>query len=259
MSFAAFLDAFAPLTILGMALFMMAGGFVKGAVGFALPMVAVSGISSIASPQDAIAAIIIPAFFANIWQAGRQGLGPALQTAKEHWKLNLVLAITIAIVAQAVPYMPTKIFFILLGVIVSAVAIIQLMGLVLPTPKGKGQRTVFEVVMGFFAGAMGGLGGFWGPATVMYLIALGTEKQQMIRAQGLTYFIGSMMLVGGHLTSGVLNEATLPLSFLMLAPAAVGMVLGTMLQDRLNPVAFKRLVLVVLCVAGLNLLRRGLF
>lgn len=259
MSITAFLDAFTPLTILAAAVFMMAGGFVKGAVGFALPLVAVSGISSIASPQEAIAAIIIPAFVANIWQAGRQGIGPAIETAKEHWKLNLTLALTIGIVAQAVPYMPTRMFFILLGVIVSLVALIQLVGVVLPTPKTKAQRTGFEILMGFFAGAMGGFGGFWGPATVMYLVALKTEKQQMIRAQGLTYLVGSLMLVGGHSASGVLNAATLPLSAMMLLPAAIGMFLGTKLQDRLDPIAFKRLVLIVLCVAGLNLLRRGIF
>ena len=42
-------------------------------------------------------------------------------------------------------------------------------------------------------------------------------------------------------------------------PAVAGMLAGQALQDRLDQDRFRRLTLFVLVLAGLNLLRRGLF
>lgn len=75
---------------------------------------------------------------------------------------------------------------------------------------------------------------------------------------GLNFAIGWWVLVAAHMKSGVLNPATLPLSAAMLVPVIIGMTLGMRVQDRLDPVLFRRATLIVLCLAGLNLLRRGL-
>jgi len=45
----------------------------------------------------------------------------------------------------------------------------------------------------------------------------------------------------------------------MLLPVAIGMGLGVYVHDKLDQKVFKKLVLIVLCAVGLNLLRRGLF
>ena len=44
----------------------------------------------------------------------------------------------------------------------------------------------------------------------------------------------------------------------MLVPALLGNAIGFRLQDRIDQALFRRLTLVVLIVAGLNLVRRGL-
>ena len=63
--------------------------------------------------------------------------------------------------------------------------------------------------------------------------------------------------MGAHLRSGVLNAETIPFSALMLVPAAAGMWLGFRAQDRMNREQFLRATLVVLLIAGLNLVRRA--
>jgi uncharacterized membrane protein YfcA len=73
------------------------------------------------------------------------------------------------------------------------------------------------------------------------------------------YGIGSVALLAAHLRSGILNEATLPFSALMVVPAVLGMVLGARLQNRLDPDRFRRLTLAILTLAGLNLIRRALW
>ena len=56
----------------------------------------------------------------------------------------------------------------------------------------------------------------------------------------------------------MLNAATAPLSLLLVAPMGLGMWLGQRVQDRLDPVRFKRWMLILLALSALNLLRRGL-
>jgi len=50
----------------------------------------------------------------------------------------------------------------------------------------------------------------------------------------------------------------MPLSLVFIVPAVIGMRLGFRYQDRIAQATFTRLTLIVLLVAGLNLIRRGL-
>jgi uncharacterized membrane protein YfcA len=51
---------------------------------------------------------------------------------------------------------------------------------------------------------------------------------------------------------------TLPFSILLVVPAVLGMWIGGRLHDRIDQRLFKQATLIVLLVAGLNLVRRGL-
>ena len=93
---------------------------------------------------------------------------------------------------------------------------------------------------------------------MLYLIALNMPKAKQMLVQGVVYGLGSVSLLVGHLQSGVLNAVTMPWSAALLIPAFLGMQVGFWMSDRLNPEMFRRVTLVVLIVAGANLVRRGL-
>jgi len=76
--------------------------------------------------------------------------------------------------------------------------------------------------------------------------------------QGVVFLIGAVILFISHLGSGVLNAQTVPLSAAMVVPAGLGMWLGFKVQDKLDPVAFRKATLVILTLAGANLIRKGL-
>ena len=236
---------------------MMAGGFVKGAVGFALPMIAIGTLGAFLSAQEAIALLLVPSALSNIWQMFRQGRGAAWETFARYWKLNLSMAVMLVLTAQLVPRMDSDTLFVVIGLTVSAAALVQLVGLV-PTARTARPRGALETGIGAFAGSIGGITGVWGPPVLLYLIALGTEKQAQVRMLGINFGIGWAVLTLAHLKSGVLNATSLPLSAAMLVPTLAGMALGLGLQDRMDPERFRRITLFVLCLAGLNLLRRGL-
>ena len=252
----AFLTEYGLLAAVGATLALAAGGFAKGVVGFALPLIAVGIAGSFVPYQVAVALLIVPMLASNLVQALRNGIGPALGSLRDFWWLNLVLVVMIALSAQLVLALPDRALFGILGVTVSAFGASQLAGWRPRFPMRHRRRveTGVAVVGGFF----GGLSGIWGPPIVMYLVAAGLPKAEMLRAQSLSFLLGSLVLFGAHLHSGVLNAVTLPASAWLTLPTMAAMVAGYRVQDRLDQDRFRTVTLAVLVLTGLNLVRRAL-
>jgi uncharacterized membrane protein YfcA len=232
-------------------------GFVKGATGFALPMIMVSGLATVFPPELAIAALIVPTVLSNLWQALRRGgLGAAIKSAAQYKLYIFTLLVVIVISSQLVSLMSQQAVFLMLGGPIVILAVVLLSGKSISIST-EGRRFA-DVGVGALAGFLGGLAGIWGPLTVMYLTALETPKKDQIRLTGVIFGAGAVVLGLSHLRSGVLNAQTLPLSFFMIIPVLVGQQLGNFVQDRLDQQKFKRATLFVLIIAGLNLIRRGL-
>jgi uncharacterized membrane protein YfcA len=233
-----------------------AGGFVKGAVGFAMPLVMISGLSLFLEPTVAIAGVILPIVVSNFMQVARYGLAEAKSAVAEYWRYILIVCVTIVIVAQFVPRISTQTMYLVIGVPVVILSLIQLLGLRFHV--GPEHRRLADWGIGALAGGLGGLTGTWGPPTVLYLLALDTPEARQMLVQGVVYGLGSVSLLAGHLKSGVLNATTAPFSAALLIPAFLGMRAGFRLHEGLDPDVFRRITLVVLVIAGANLVRRGL-
>jgi uncharacterized protein len=231
-------------------------GFVKGAVGFAMPLIMVSGLTTIMEPRLAVAAIILPVVVTNALQTFRTGPGPAVEAIRGAWRYVLSVCLAILLFAQLVPRIEPQVFYLLLGVPVVLISMVQLLGVRLSIPPRH--RGWAEWVAGGVSGLMGGLAGTWGPTTVLYLLAVDTPKARQMVVQGVIYGAGSVMLFLAHLASGVLNTGTAPMSALLIPPALAGMWLGMRLQDRLDARRFTRAVLAVLILSGANLVWKGL-
>jgi uncharacterized membrane protein YfcA len=252
-----FVAAYGAAAAIGAAGAMAAGGFAKGVVGFALPLIGLSLAGAFVPYQVAVALLILPMLVSNLVQALRQGIGPALETLRRFWLLNVVLVIMIALAAQLVVALPDRFLFGLLGVTVSAFGASQLVGWRMRFPARH--RLAVEVAVGVVAGFFGGLSGIWGPPIVMYLIANDLPKIELVRAQSLSFLLGSVVLTLAHLRTGVLNSVTLPASAWMVVPTMAAMLVGYRVHDRLDQELFRRLTLLVLVLSGLNLVRRALF
>ena len=231
-------------------------GFVKGVVGFAMPMVLISGLSSIMAPELALAALILPTLVTNGVQALRQGWRAAWVSIKRYWLFLVVGGVTLVVAAQFVRVLPQSVFFLVIGVPVFGFALLQLSGRGITLQSASCRA---EVGVALLAGTMGGLSGIWGPPTVAYLTATNTPKMEQMRVQGVIYGLGAVALVLAHLQSGVLRWDTAPLSAFMVLPALIGMTIGTAIQDRIDQTMFRKATLLVLLIVGFNLVRRGLF
>jgi len=233
----------------------LVAGVIKGIVGFAMPMVMISGLATVMAPDLALAILIIPTLFTNLWQAMRGGFAAVVTSTRVHWRYLAVLWGFIAFSAQLIYLLPETVMLLILGVPVTIFAVLQLMGWRLRFPDSARRRV--ELVVASIAGFIGGLSGVWGPPTVAYLTALDTPKLEQVRVQGIVYGSGAVMLALAHVKSGVLTFGTAQISAVMLIPALIGLAIGFKVHDRMDQALFRKATLVVLVVAGLNLIRRG--
>lgn len=231
-------------------------GLVKGAIGFAMPMIMLSAFGSIMPATTALASLILPVLLTNIYQAFRQGPGEAWKSISR-FRLHIAMVVIFMCVSAAFAQrIPQPVMYVTLGLPIVGFAIWQLSGqsLALPVQHDK----PFEAITGIIGGLYGGISGIWGPPLIVYLLSAGVGKREQIRVQGVVFLIGAVVLTGAHLTSGLLNSRTLPLSFILCLPAFAGMFAGFALQDRLDVVQFRRWTLVLLILTGLNLVRRAI-
>lgn len=230
-------------------------GFVKGAVGFAMPMIMLSAFGSFLPATTALAALILPTLMTNASQALRQGPAEAWGSMMSfRWHIAMVL-VFICVSAGFARVIPQGAMYALLGVPIVLFALWQLSARPVLLPVHHRRRA--EIAGGIIGGLYGGISGIWGPPLLVLLLSLGVGKQEQVRVQGVVFLLGAVVLTGAHLASGVLNAQTIPLSAVLCAPAFAGMMAGFALQDRMDVVQFRRWTLVLLVLTGLNLVRRA--
>ncbi|MTH65705.1 sulfite exporter TauE/SafE family protein [Paracoccus shanxieyensis] len=234
----------------------VAAGFVKGAIGFAMPIIMVSVLGSFLTAQQALAAVILPVLITNIHQALRRGWRPAWQAVLDYrWHIGALLVV-IPLSAGLATVVPQWLMYGLLGLPITAYALWQLAGrsMVIPVRHRRG----VEIGSGIIGGLYGGIAGIWGPPLIVLLLSINAPKEEQMRVQGVVFFLGAAILTVAHLQTGVLNADSLPFSAILVIPAVIGMALGYLAHDRLDIVQFRRWTLILLTLTGLNLIRRAL-
>lgn len=252
-------ELFALTGIIGFAVAVagtLAGSFVKGATGFAMPMIMISVMATVLPADVALGLLILPTLLANLYQALGDGIRPALRSAKAFRRYLAVVLFFIAGSAQLVAVLPQAVLFLVLGVPITGFALMMLGGVRFHVPPDR--RGPVELAVAGFAGFVGGISGVWGPPTVAYLTAIEAKKDDSVRVQGVIYLAGACVLTVAHLRSGVLNAQTVPMSLMLVPVMVLGMWVGTRARGHMDDRKFRRWTLVVLVVAGANLVRRGL-
>lgn len=253
--FDAFIAEHGTLALAGAAVVLFIGGFVKGAIGFALPLIALAGMGAFLPAPLAVALMVLAAMMANVWQALAWGPVAAVRNFRRYWVLNLTLLPMIAVGTQILPLLDERSIFLVIGTAVCFFSVLQLIGYRPPDPSAYAKPV--EAGVGIFSGLIGGISGAWGPPIVFYLLARRTPPVDQVLTQGVSFLLGTLILSGGLAVSGILNAQTWPLSVAGIVPVLLGMGLGLRIAPKLNPATFRKATLAMLIFAGLNLLRRG--
>lgn len=228
-------------------------GIIKGTIGIGLPTITISIMAQLVDPRVAIAFLLFPALITNTWQIYRSGrIKHSVQTL---WPFGLTLLISIYISSFFAPGVPVNLLVAGIGIMVvlwTASSLVKSP----PAIPDRIDRPV-QFVAGLFGGIIGGLTAIWSPPMVMYLHARRLEKNDFVAHTGFLIMCGTVPLTLGYLSNGLLTRELALGSALMIIPTLAGFSIGERVRGRLNGDQFQRLVLVVFCIMGLNLIRRA--
>ena len=241
------------IVIIGFAAFLLAGT-IKGTVGIGLPTLSISVMAQFVDPRVAIAMLLIPALVTNSWQIYRGGA--VRRSVQLLWPFALAMIITMYLSAQLAPLVSQQLLTGGIGVMVVLWTATSLMKKPIGIPDALDRP--FQVLAGLVSGAIGGLTAIWSPPMVMYLLARNNDKEDFVRFTGFLILCGSVPLVLGYISNGLLTVQLALVSGLMVVPTLLGFSVGERLRRRLNGDQFQKVVLCIFCLMGLNLIRRAL-
>jgi hypothetical protein len=225
------------------AVFIVAG-FVKGVVGLGLPAIAMGLLAVVMRPADAASILILPTVATNVWQ---MAAGPRL------WPT--MLGVVCGTLAGAGWLVEGHYASALLGV---ALAIYALTGLAsVHFTVSPAREPWLGPIVGVLTGLVAAATGVFAMPAVIYLQAIGIEKEDLVQALGLSFTISSLALAVNLASVSALNLSLGPASLGALAVACIGMWLGQALRLRLRPETFRLCFLFGLLALGIYLVARA--
>lgn len=236
------------------AIFLLAGT-IKGTLGIGLPVTAVGLLTLVGDARLAVTLAIMPIFVTNVWQVFRTG--GIVRPLKKYWRVAIPMVALLYATALFATSVSTEVFSILLGVVI---VVFSVLNLTTPTPEiPQNWDRPAQVVAGTLAGIFGGLTAIWAPPLVIYFLSNRLQKIEFINTIGAMFFVGSIPLMIGYVQNGLLWGQTGLASLALVVPAAIGFLLGERLRNVLPAETFRKLVLIVFLITGLNILRSAFF
>lgn len=244
----------APLLVFFVIAALFLGGIVKGTVGLGLPLVVVSLLGSALDPRVSVALVTIPVIVTNVWQCLRAGV--FVGAIRRFWPLIATFVVSTWLGAYILVSINADL---LLGVLGLMVVVFSLFSLVKVNFELKaGQERFVGPGIGVIAGIFNGISTVNGPPLVMYLMSLKLDKEVFVGSYSLIALCGSFPLFFSYIGVGLLGFEEAAASVLAVGPALMGLMLGERLRHRINPELFRKVLLLVLIILGVNLIRRGL-
>ena len=232
--------------------FLLAGG-VKGVVGLGLPTVSVALLSAAFGIEAALPLLVIPSFVTNVWQGAVGGHAVALFR-----RFGIALAI-----------IPVTTWFGYHYIFAEAPeAMDRVLGVALLIYAGLGLRAgrlsvpvraepVLTPLVGVVNGLVTGVTGTFVIPIVMYLEALGLDRDETVQMMGITFSVSTAALAGVLMWHGAYRIDAGLVSAVAVVPAIAGMMVGARLRAHLTPATFRTWLLVGLGAIGLKLLVTG--
>jgi hypothetical protein len=242
----------ATLALLGFGL--VAGGVTKGFAGSGLPTVSVASMAVVIDVPTAVALMPIPLLVANARQAFRGGY--MRNAMRRFWPLLVCLPFGAILGVKALTGIDPRTVSGLVGAIVVAFA---LLGQFRFEWRVSARRDLqLQPFVGLGAGVIGGISSIFAPLIVMHLMSLRLPKDEFVGTVGLAYLVGIVPMIFALVGFGRLGQTETLWGAAAVLPVLAGMFLGERLRGRFSETLFRRCLLVLLLLAGLNLIGRAI-
>jgi len=232
---------------------VLLAALVKGAISFGFPPLATPLLALVMDVKSAIAVLIIPNIVMDAVQLFR--LGDFGGVARRMAVLLVFGAAGTVLGTWLLVLLPPSVATFVLGAFALVFVALNLTRRQPVVPEAWARWLAPPV--GVIAGVIGGVTNGPGLPLVMYFYSLRLSKHDFIRSVAFTFVVYKVIQVGAVVWFGLLTWPLLAVSLALTVVALGGFRLGLILQDRLEPVTFNRLVLGFLGALGIWLVVRA--
>ena len=236
-----------------LAIYLFAG-FVKGAMGFGLPVVAVTLLPFLVPVETALAMNALVIMTTNLQQIGQAGATRAGFLAG--WPMMLGMALMVPVGALFTAGISTAALMTILGSFVLLFVVSSFVNPALRVPRGWERRIGFG--MGLASGFVGALTSSPGPIFVMYIVSLHLARPVYMAALGFIMTLFGFVVTASYIGVGIVRWEHVPTGVLATIPAFLGMWLGNAAGKRLGVETFRRIILGMLGILAILMIRRAL-
>ncbi len=235
---------------------LFAGGVVKGAIGFGLPVFTNPLLSLFMAPKDVIVLMAVPIFATNITNV-RLG-----------WREWRSLGHVVPYFVMGIAFVPVGVYFLnrsnpeVIRLFVAAMVFFYLGGRkyiptmdTLPVRLRTGIGVVCGALVGFSLGATG----ISGPIHVMYISMFSLPKEAFIFLVNAFNSAGSASMMGSFALGGEFTRVVMARIGGGLIPVFLGFWVGIRLQNRLPQEVFYRVVRIALFFIAVSLVVRSIW
>jgi uncharacterized membrane protein YfcA len=231
-------------------------GFVKGSVGFGLPLLALPILSGAIGPRQAVIVMAIVNLLAAVTVAARARGVPLRSYAGLLVPMFVVTTIGTTAGSLLFSVLDQRALSVLVGLVAVGFALLSILRFEIKVAP-RHSRLVGAVI-GLFAGVLGGTTSVSATPIVLYYHTLRLPKRHFLVLLNVSLTAISLVQVTAYAVLGLYSGEILVNSALTMACVMAGVGLGIVVQERVNQRWFNRGVIAVIFAVGLNLVVRAL-
>ena len=251
------IDHFVTADALFVLMAVLLGCFVKGALGFGLPLIATPIMMFVLPLPEIVAILILPIAIANLYQ---------IWLNRAHWRIlqkfwPLIAASTLIMLlgAPIMVFLDGNFLGILIGLMIFLHALLSGLPLSLLQAPSLTPGTMQKMIIpaGVVSGLLGSLTSMYSFPSLQLMLMMRVSKDDLNLLLGAFLSLGYIALWIGILKTGFPVGNNLTLSALMMIPAVAGQQVGHIARRNISEAAFRHFVHFALACAGLMLMVKG--
>lgn len=240
--------------ILAACLALFLGGFVKGAIGFGMPLVA-TPIMLFYLPLTAIISLIIfPVFVSNLQQCWYTRASAGI--LRVVWPMIVMNVAVLVLGSHLIVSMDGNAIRVIIGCLIIFHAILT--ELPFEPRIGSSNTPLIAGITGALSGAIGSVSSFFSFPGVQLLHSMRLQPSAFVFATGAFVVTGFTALWVGILLYDAAPINNLAYSLAAVVPVVAGLWVGNRVRDGIGSKQFRRLVSTVLILVGISLIMRSL-
>lgn len=236
-----------PSILVVACLAFLAAGFIKGFVGFGMPLIAIGLMTTLIALPTAMAIFLGPALAINVWQ----GFGGANTAAllRRYWIYFLLTMVFTWPGTLALSHVNTNYLTTLLGVLLLVYVALSMTRMRFEVPRQW--EPTLNPTFGIMNGLLAGMTGAFTMPGVVYLQSTKLSRDDLVQALGLLFTLSAVGLAISMASQNLLSVELGLVAAAAILPAFAGVVVGTRLRKRTSEEKFRQFFLIALGVLGL--------